>query len=144
MLRGTPELGFPHDLQIERRLFAWVVLEEPGRLVGAVACHHHRLAGIQQKGGGDVLARERREGDRIGPKLLKEVVGHRRRRIEIAVLGVHDQRQLPGDQITHLQQQLQSHGAQGLVEAQAWFVGADVGGRFLDHRLDPMARLAQK
>ena len=144
MLRRTPELGFAHDLQIEGRLFAWVVLEQPGRLVGAVACHHHGLAGVKQKGGGDVLARERREGYRIGAKLFKQVVGHRRRRIEIAVFGVHDQRQLPGHQIPHLQQQLQAHGPQGLVEAEAWFVGADVGGGLLDHGLDPMARLAQE
>ena len=87
------------------------MLEQSCRLVGAVASHHHRLAGIQQKGGGDVLAGQWGEGHGIGTKLFKEVLGHRRRRIEITVLGVHDQRQFPRNQIADLQQQLQAHGA---------------------------------
>jgi hypothetical protein len=135
LLGGGPELAL---------LLVGIVLQHPGRLVGAVAGDHHRLAGIEQEGGGDVLAGQGREGHRIGRQLLEQVLGQGRGGIEIAVLAVDDQRQLARHQIAHLQQQLQPHRPEGLIEAEAGLVGTHMRGGGLDHRLDPVARLAEE
>ena len=75
LLGGGPELGFTHDPQIERIGFVGVVLQHPGGRIGAVAGDHHRLVRVEQEGGGDVLAGQGREGDRIGPQAPEQVVG---------------------------------------------------------------------
>ena len=120
------------------------MLQHPGGGIGAVAGHHHRLVGIEQKRGGDVLAGQGREGHRIGPQRPEEVVGQGRGAVQIAVFGVNDQRDLQRHQLSHLPQQIQAHGPKRLVEAEAGLVGADVGCGGLDHRLDPVAGLGEE
>ena len=144
LIGRAPQLAFAHDLQKQRIALAGVVLDAFGRRVGAAAGDHHRFIGVEQKRRGDVLPGQGREGHRIHPQILKQVVGQGRGGIEIAVLGIDDQRQIPRHQIPHLQQQLKAKRPQGLVEAKAGFDRAHMGAGGLHHRLDPVARLAQK
>ena len=109
-----------------------------------MAGHHHGLVWIEQEGGCDVLARQGGEGHRIGAQIFEQVVGQGRGGVEIAVFGVDDQGEIAGHQVPHLQQQLQSHRPKGLIKTKAGLVGADMGRCGLDHRLDPVAGLAEE
>ena len=144
LVGGGPELAFPHDAQEEGVVFVGVVLHHLGRRVGAVAGHHHRLFGVEQERGGDVLTRQGGQGDGIGPQHPEQIVGQGRGAVQITMLGIDDQGDGGGHQLPHLPQQLQADRTEGLVEAQAGFVGADVIGGGLDHRLDPVAGLGEE
>ena len=144
LIRSAPELALANDLQEQRVVRVGVVLDAFRRRVGAAAGDHHGLIPVEQERSGDVLSRHRREGDRIDAEVLEQVMGEGRGGIQITVLGINDQREVPRHQIPHLQQQLQTEGAEGLIEAQARFDGADVGTGFLDDGLDPMAGLTEE
>ena len=109
-----------------------------------MAGHHHGLVWIEQEGGCDVLASQGGEGHRIGAQIFEQVVGQGRGGVEIAVFGVDDQGEIAGHQVPHLQQQLQSHRPKGLIKTKAGLVGADMGRCGLDHRLNPVAGLAEE
>ena len=121
-----------------------MVLNAPSRRIGTVAGDHDRTLGIEKERGGDVLSRQRGQGHRIGTQVPEQVAGQGRGTVEVAMFGVHDQGNSRRHQLAHLPQQLQSHRAQGLIEAEAGFVGADMVSGGFNHRLDPVPGQGEK